>query len=74
MRNKVYAVHANRVLSKHCYLVGIYDKKHAAQKAALKEQDYRGGKYVCTVDEWVINDGIEGSSLRPDYPKRISVK
>ena len=70
---KVYTVIASRVFSAHSYVVGVYNKKHAAQIAANKEEDYRGGKYECFIDEWILNDGIEGKHV-PDYPKRIPNK
>ena len=72
MRN-VYAVIASKVLSKHDYVVGVYNKKHAAQVAANYEEQYRGGKYVCVIDEWIVNKGISGKHV-PDYPKRIPRK
>ena len=72
-KNEVYIVIANRVFSTHSYVVGIYDKKHAAQVAVDKEDDYRGGKYECAIDEWIINEDIAGKNVH-DYPKRIPKK
>jgi hypothetical protein len=63
MKNKIYTVHAFRWGDRenHSYIVGIYPKKHAAQKAAEIEEEYRGGKYSCEILEWVLGEGIEGS-------------
>lgn len=54
--NTVYAVHAFRWGSNenHSYILGIYTKKAAALKAAEAELEYRGGKYSCRVEEWVL--------------------
>ena len=51
--------------SGHSYHVGLFDRKHAAIKAAEKEEDLRGGKYKCRVietpilKEWIDKDESE---------------
>ena len=74
MKNKVYVVTATRVLSKHFYNVGVFNKKSAAQKAATTEDEFRGGKYSCMIEEWIMGKGIAGKCEDPSYPKRIPVK
>ena len=63
MKNQVYSVTAYRFgdRERHSYVVGVYSKKHAALKAAIAEEDYRGGKYVCEVLEWDLDKGIEAN-------------
>lgn len=69
MKNRIYTVRACRWgdTETHSYIVGVYPKKHAAQKAAEIEEDYRGGKYECEVLEWELGRGIEGRSLDSAY-------
>ncbi len=60
---KVYTVRACRWgdSETHSYIVGVYPKKHAAQKAAECEEEWRGGrKYVCEILEWTLDKGGEG--------------
>lgn len=74
-KRTVYVVIARRWgdPESHAYLVGVYEKKHAALEAAEKEADWRGGKYGCEViaapvePEWSDNDGkayIKRAELR----------
>ena len=63
MRQKIYTVRACRWGDRgtHSYIVGVYSKKHKAQKAAETEEEHRGGKYECEILEWIgLNEGIEG--------------
>ena len=60
----VYSVHAYRWGNRkdHSYPVGVYRTKNKALKAAEAEEQYRGGKYVCEVYKWTIDDGIAEKS------------
>lgn len=51
--NKIYVVIAYRwgVCENHSYLVGTTFRKYNAINMAQKENDYRGGKYTCTIYE-----------------------
>ena len=62
MKQTVYTVRACRWGDResHSYVVGVYAKKHAAQKAAEIERAWRGGKYECEILEWILGEGIEG--------------
>ena len=62
MKNKIYSVRACRWGDRdtHSYMVGVYSKKSKALKAAEIEEDYRGGKYECEIQEWNIDKGLEG--------------
>jgi len=48
---KVYAVQCYRWgdFEKHSYIAGVYTDKDAAMDAAVKEEEFRGGKYACVV-------------------------
>lgn len=61
-KTKVYTVRACRWGDRetHSYIVGVYPKKHAAQKAAEVEEEWRGGKYECEILEWTLGEGMEG--------------
>lgn len=50
---KIYVVIAYRWgdENNHSYLVGVTPRKHCAIDMAQKENDYRGGKYTCTIYE-----------------------
>ncbi len=65
MKQTVYTVRACRWGDRetHSYIVGVYDKKHAAQKAAEIEREWRGGKYECEILEWTLGEGLEGRNL-----------
>lgn len=39
----------------HHYLCGVFTKKHAAQKCADDERDYRGGKYAGVVEKITLD-------------------
>lgn len=55
-QKKIYVVIAYRWgdCENHSYLVGTTFRKDNAIKMAQKENEYRGGKYTCTVYE-VLN-------------------
>lgn len=63
--NKIYVVIAYRFNddNMHSYLVGCNTKKYAAQQMAIKENEYRGGKYHCRIYEtdmnWNWNENTE---------------
>jgi len=40
---------------KHSYVVGAYDNPKDANTQAKTEESYRGGKYICTIDQLVLN-------------------
>lgn len=64
MKKRVYTVRACRWGDQetHSYIVGVYDKKHAALKAAESEENYRGGKYECEVREFILGIGMDDRS------------
>jgi len=68
MKKYIYTVRACRWGDRetHSYIVGVYSKKHAAQKAATEEENWRGGKYQCEVIEWELGSGH--SDGRPGMP------
>ncbi len=53
----VFAVHAYRFsdYEKHSYIVGVYDDKELAKEAAVREEEFRGGKYGCVVYPFKMN-------------------
>lgn len=55
----IFLVNAYRVSGEHSYVVGIFEKKFPAIKAADQECSGRGGKYSCYVYELEINKIIE---------------
>ncbi len=63
MKPTIYTVHAFKYGDRehHSYIVGVYSKKLRAIKAALTEEEYRGGKYACEVLEWSVDVGLEGN-------------
>lgn len=65
-KGKIYAVMAVRYGDKSChhYLVGIYNKKHAAILAAEEEENERGGKYSCDVYETDFGEKIPDKIVR----------
>lgn len=54
---KVYAVQAYRFsdFERHSYICGIYSTFDAARKAAITEEEFRGGKYGCTVQSFELD-------------------
>lgn len=83
MKQIVYTVRACRWGDRetHSYVVGVYEKKHAAQEAAKIEKEWRGGKYECEILEWVLGKGIAGRELAElaykvvkDLPKENTLK
>lgn len=56
---------------KHSYIVGVYNQKDAALKAAEFEEDYRGGKYGCEVLEWDLNESLPEHRMRPKLIESI---
>lgn len=73
MKQTVYTVRACRWgdTETHSYIVGVYPKKHAAQKAAEVEEEYRGGKYECEILEWVLGEGMEGRNSKAKIIKAL---
>ncbi|GAB7024734.1 hypothetical protein [Salidesulfovibrio brasiliensis] len=65
-KKNLYTVHAFRWgdPERHSYIVGVYPKKQAALTAAETEEEYRGGKYICEVREWLPGEGIEGTHCK----------
>lgn len=57
MKKTVFTVAAYRFgdREKHSYILGVYEKKHAALKAAENESADRGNKYQCEVLEFQLN-------------------
>lgn len=53
----LYIVEALRAgdREKHSYIVGVWDSLEEAKRAADCEADYRAGKYVCQVQQCVLN-------------------
>jgi hypothetical protein len=53
MKNKNYIVTAYRFgnRSAHSYTIGVFTKKTKAIKAAEDHTTFRGGKYICHVEE-----------------------
>lgn len=66
---KVYTVHAFRWgnIESHSYIVGVYTSESAAIKAADVEEEWRGGKYICRIEEWTLGVGIEGDHEREGH-------
>lgn len=56
-KQKYYIVTAYRWGDREChsYVIGLFDKKHAAIEAAKAEEDWRGRKYECQVREFEIS-------------------
>lgn len=56
-KNEIYIVTAYRWgdRSEHSYNLGVFTKKHKAQKTADSHCEYRGGKYACVVDKCQLN-------------------
>lgn len=52
---KVYVVNAMRDRN-HSYLVGTYTNKAEAIAAAKREEDFRRGMYLCSVEVRYVND------------------
>ena len=73
MKQTVYTVRACRWGDRetHSYIVGVYQKKHAAVKAADIEGEFRGGKYECEILEWILEEGIEGENKEQHRHKVI---
>jgi hypothetical protein len=72
----VYTVRAIRWGDRenHSYICGVYFKKAQALKAADFEEDYRGGKYSCEVEEHRVRTkaakdaGATGAVIRHPRP------
>ena len=74
MKQTIYTVHACRWgdTETHSYIVGVYTKKQAAVNAAITEEEYRGGKYMCAVLEWMMNEGRAGNhDVKPKVIKPL---
>jgi hypothetical protein len=46
----------------YSYVVGVYDNLHAAYRAAVAEEYWRGRKYECVVTEYKLNADSQGES------------
>ena len=59
--NTIYVVEAlrNGDREKHSYVVGVWDSLEEAKVAADCEADYRGGKYVCVVNQCALNERMD---------------
>ncbi len=66
--NKVYIVTAYRYGNRemHSYVIGAFSKKDKALEAADNEEDFRGGKYECSVEEWEMDVGGD-AKMDPQY-------
>jgi|GEM_PF-5744102 len=53
MKEIIYVVVAHRYGNKelHSYIVGVFSSPEDALKAAVREEEFRGGKYICSVLE-----------------------
>lgn len=40
----------------HSYIVGVYSTHTLATKVARAEEIWRGGKYICYVSEFIVDD------------------
>ena len=65
MTTTIYLVTAHRqTKSSHTYPVGIFSTPYLALEAATAEEDYRGGKYGCTIQTLTLDaaapDPVEG--------------
>lgn len=75
--NKIYTVTAYKYGKRdgHSYILGVYTNKSAALKDAYAEEDFRGGKYICEVIQWLPNlfnkdntPGTMGLRIKPLPP------
>ena len=58
----VFLVSASKVYGDpHSYTVGVYSTLVLAMDASYIEESNRGGKYVCSITELVLNDSISPS-------------
>jgi hypothetical protein len=53
---KVYIVKASS--GTHQYIVGVYADEVRATAAARREEEFRGGKYICGVDGFEVIDSV----------------
>ena len=78
--NTVYTVHAcqhgDREL--HSYIVGVYSSKELAIEASGAETEWRGGKYVCEIIEWLLDNiktpRMKGASVKSSASLRCDCK
>jgi len=56
----------------HSYLVGVFDEKVKAVRAALTEEYCRGGKYDCQVIETAVNEGCDPLSSQKEKEDYVS--
>ncbi len=58
MKKSVYVVTAYRWGDRnlHSYVVGVFDKKHKAINSADEQSAFRGGKYGCVVEEFIMGE------------------
>jgi hypothetical protein len=40
----------------HSYVVGVYNTRTLASEVARAEECWRGGKYICYVSEFIVDD------------------
>ena len=64
---------------KHAYVVGVFSNKSAAERAAVIEEYWRGGKYECRVDQSLqpmdrVDPAVEAAVIQthPDLFKNKS--
>ena len=73
MKRTVYTVRACRWgdADNHSYIVGVYPTEQTALKAADIEEEWRGGKYECEIQEWTVGEGIEGREVKAKIIKAL---
>jgi len=56
--DEVWVVEArnNNFQNEHSYVVGVYEDLEDAEKAALIEEQNRGGKYTCSILNYLLNE------------------
>ena len=61
---KFYIVTAYRFggRSNHSYTLGIFSKRDKAKKCANSHYEYRGHKYSCEVEEYVVNNKFDNKN------------
>ena len=76
MSKKLWVVHMLRYGNRenHSYVLGVFDKKHAANCAGAAEEAYRGGKYKPDVIECVLNADMNMDSIFPNNWKRKELR
>lgn len=68
--NAIYIVQMDRFSGTHSYVLGVFKKKHKAQKAGEDERMYRGGnKYFPKVIKTTLDRNILDREYEKDYAK-----